>query len=182
MRTVIWKAYMNYEKEEVWLNLMASKGFVLIDYAWCRYVFEDSLPGEYTFRIELMEHHPNRPEGREYIKFMEENGVECVATFLRWVYFRKKASDGAFDIYSDIDSRLRHYQRVFRFQLILACLNIMLGLFNLILSLPFVHNEIFPVNLMVSILNLCVGTTLSGVCLRNWKKIKKLKNAKYIQE
>jgi len=43
---------------------------------------------------------------------MEESGVEAIATWYCWVYFRKKAVDGPFDIYSDIDSRITHYKRI----------------------------------------------------------------------
>jgi len=31
---------------------------------------------------------------------------------LRWVYFRKKAANGAFDMFSDADSRIRHLNRI----------------------------------------------------------------------
>src|SRR5665648_366025 len=52
------------------------------------------------------------PESQNYIKFLEENGVECVATYMRWVYLRKKSSEGPFDIYSDNDSKLSHFKRM----------------------------------------------------------------------
>ena len=47
-----------------------------------------------------------------YIKFLEENGVEYVASYMWWVFFRKKSSEGPFDIYSDIESRIKHYKRI----------------------------------------------------------------------
>jgi len=101
-----------YEKEEKWLNEMASKGMMLTDVGFCRYVFEEGTPGEYIYRLELLNHLPSHAESVAYIKFFEETGVEYVSSILCWVYFRKKAEDGFFEIYSDIDSRIKHYKRV----------------------------------------------------------------------
>jgi len=101
-----------YEKEEKWLNEMAAKGMMLTDVGFCRYVFEEGTPGEYIYRLELLNHLPSHAESVAYIKFFEETGVEYVSTILRWVYFRKKTEDGPFEIYSDINSRISHYKRV----------------------------------------------------------------------
>lgn len=90
MKTIIRKAYWNYEKEEKWLNEMSANGFALTDYFWCRYVFTDCEPGEYIYRIELLEYLPTHPVSQKYLRFMEENGVEYVASTTRWVFFRKK--------------------------------------------------------------------------------------------
>lgn len=53
MKYVIWKAYWNYEKEEKWLNEMASKGLAFTSYSWYRYVFEDAPAKEYIYRIRV---------------------------------------------------------------------------------------------------------------------------------
>ena len=128
MKTIIRKAYWNYEKEEEWLNEMSAKGLALTDYSWCRYVFTDSLPGEYIYRIQLLENPPSHPASQKYLRFIEENGVEHIASYMRWVYFRKKASDGAFDIYSDIDSKIKHYQRINQFWVALSSFELIVGL------------------------------------------------------
>ena len=112
MKHIVWKAYYDYEKEEQYLNEMSAKGLALKGYSWCRYVFEDSPRGEYIYRLQLLEHAINHPESQTYIKFMEETGAEFVASYMKWVYFRKKSVDGAFNIYSDIDSKIKHYKRI----------------------------------------------------------------------
>ena len=117
MKQVIRKAYWNFEKEERWLNRLAAQGLALTDYSWCRYVFEETQPGEYIYRIELLDHHATHPESKRYIEFVESTGAECVTTYMRWVYFRKKAADGPFDLYSDNASRIAHYRRVRAFWL-----------------------------------------------------------------
>jgi hypothetical protein len=52
------------------------------------------------------------PASQEYLRFMDDAGIETVATYMRWVYFRKRADGTPFEIYSDLDSRIAHYQRV----------------------------------------------------------------------
>jgi hypothetical protein len=117
MKHIIWKACYNYEKEEKWLNGLAAKGLAMTNYSWCRYVLEETPPGEYVYRIELLDHTASHPESRRYIAFVEETGAECVATYMRWVYFRKKAADGLFELFSDNTSRIAHYRRVRAFWL-----------------------------------------------------------------
>jgi hypothetical protein len=115
MKTRIWKAFSDYEKEEKWLNEMAAKGMAMIDYRIYRYTFDECVPGEYIYRIELLEHGANHPESVRYIRFLEENGVEHIATYNSWIYLRKKAENGAFELYNDLDSRIKHYSRIARF-------------------------------------------------------------------
>lgn len=101
-----------YEKEEKWLNEMAAKGMILTDVGFCRYVFEEGTPGEYTYRLELLNHLPSHIESVSYLKFLEDTGVEHVGSYLRWVYLRKKVQDGTFELYSDVDSKIKHYKRI----------------------------------------------------------------------
>lgn len=101
MKHIIRKVYWDYENEEKWLNEMSAKGLQLESYTWCKYVFADGVPGEYIYRLELLENLATHPESIKYIQFLEENNVEHVASYMRWVYLRKKASDGEFQVYSD---------------------------------------------------------------------------------
>lgn len=101
-----------FEKEEKWLNEMSSKGMLLTDVGVCRYSFVKGNPGEYTYRLELLENHPYSPEGFAYISFLEEMGIEHVGSVLRWVYLRKKTADGPFELYSDTESKISHYKRI----------------------------------------------------------------------
>ena len=49
---------------------------------------------------------------------------------MQWMYFRKKAADGAFDLFSDIDSRMEHLKRIERLLCGLALGNLALGISN----------------------------------------------------
>ncbi|MDD3169048.1 MAG: DUF2812 domain-containing protein [Eubacteriales bacterium] len=55
---------------------------------------------------------PSSCESKSYIRFLEETGVEHVASIFRWIYVRKKVSDGALDLYSDIGSKIRYMKRL----------------------------------------------------------------------
>jgi hypothetical protein len=184
MKYVIRKAYWDFEKEEAWLNQMAAKGMALIDYSWCRYLFEDCKNGEYIYRIELLENLPSHPESQAYIRFMEESGVECVATYARWIYFRKKAADGPFDIYSDRDSMITHYKRINALWITLAVTEILVGMINVLYGIWTLINgrNIGSTNIGASILVLSLGVFFLVMALKTGKKIKKLMQEKLIRE
>ncbi len=104
----------DFEKEEKWLNEMAAKGMHLTDVGFCRYVFEEGTPGEYQYHLEWLPQLPTHPESLAYIRFIEETGAEHVGSLKKWVYFRKRVTEGAFDLFSDLDSRISHFRWVAR--------------------------------------------------------------------
>lgn len=125
------KLFINYEKEEKWLNEMAAKGYNFINYTIGTYTFEGGTPGEYIYRIELLKEMPSNPESEAYIKFMEESGIKCIDTSWRWVFFQKKASDGEFNLFSDYDSKINHYKRILTLLGIVSVSNLLIGLNNI---------------------------------------------------
>jgi hypothetical protein len=114
MRKTICKWFFawNFDKEEAWLNEMAATGLALVAVSGICYTFEQSEPGEYGIRIELLNNLPSHPESEQYIRFLEGTGAEHIGSTLRWVYFRKKKVNGTFDLFSDYDCRIRHLNRV----------------------------------------------------------------------
>lgn len=141
----------NFEKEERWLNEKAANGQNLRDVGFCRYVFEDGKPGEYIYRLEMLDEHPNHYKSVEYLRFLEETGVEHVTSILKWVYLRKKASDGPFDVYSDIDSKIKHYQRIIKFANIIIFLQMAIGIPSFLMCLREGYtNNPYLVNLILA--------------------------------
>ena len=47
-----------------------------------------------------------------------------------WVYFRKKTSEGPFDLLSDIDSKLNHLQRIGTMLAMIGGANLVIGVLN----------------------------------------------------
>jgi hypothetical protein len=187
MKHIIWKAYWDYEKEEKWLNEMSAKGMALTDYSWCRYVFEETSDYQYIFRIELLENMPSHPESIAYLRFLEENGVECVASCMRWVYLRKKAAEGPFDIYTDISSKIRHYKRMFILWNTLMFAWFAAGLANLIIGVvnlgigDKLENSSYC-NLAIGICLVILGFLFLRLGLPIRKKIRELERLKTIRE
>lgn len=114
MRRIVYKLFSigAFEKEEKWLNEMSAKGMQLVSVGFCRYEFEQGTPGKYVYRLELLDSLPSSAESVAYIKFIEETGVEHIASYIRWVYLRKKATDGPLELYSEISSKIKHYKRI----------------------------------------------------------------------
>ena len=119
-----WFWVWDFEKEERWLNEMALQGWVLDGVGWCTYHFRKCEPGEYSVRLEM------RPYDEGYVNFMNETGAEFVGRMMMWIYFRKKAEDGAFDLYSDLDSKIAHLDRIGRMLAIIGGLNLVCAVMN----------------------------------------------------
>ena len=119
-----WFWVWDFEKEERWLNEMALSGWVLDKVGYCRYEFIACEPGEYTVRLEMHEH------DEAYLGFMKETGAEYVGRMVSWIYFRKKAEDGSFDIFSDIDSRIKHLNGIGHMLSFVGFANLLMGMAN----------------------------------------------------
>lgn len=125
MKQVIHKCFFlwDFDKEEKWLAQMSAKGMQLTVVSYGSYTFEEGEPNEYDYRLEMLEDLPSTTNGMDYIRFMEEAGVEYLGSVNRWVYFRKKHTEQGFDLFSDLDSRIRHVQRILLLASILTLIN-----------------------------------------------------------
>ena len=179
MRKVIKKFFSawNFDKEEKWLNEMAAKGLCLVAVGFCRYEFEECLPGEYAIRLELLEHHPSHPESAQYIAFMEETGAEQIGSYMRWVYFRKKTAEGSFELFSDFDSRIRHLKRIISLIGVLAGLNVWLGIYYIVLF--FMLEQVIN---LIGFVSIAIGLWALWGTARLMKKKKMLVREKQIYE
>ena len=119
-----WFWVWDFEKEEDWLNEMAMNGWVLEDVGFCTYHFVRCEPGEYSVRLEMY------PQDESYMSFMEETGAEYAGRMVRWVYFRKKTADGPFDLFSDIDSRISHLDKIGKLLAAIGGANLLIGILN----------------------------------------------------
>lgn len=187
MKHIVYKACWDFEKEERWLNDMAANGLALSDYTWGRYAFAETPRGQYLYRIELLEHAASHPESQAYLRFLEENGIECVTSYMRWVYLRRDASEGPFDIYTDLDSNLLHYRRIGTFWNMLTAAEWAAGACNLAVGIANIEaggrlGNFTSGNLVMGIGLLALGLLffLLGVPIR--RKIRSLKKQKTINE
>lgn len=176
MRKVIHKLFLvwNYEKEEAWLNEMAAQGLALVAVGFCRYEFEDCVPGEYKIALDYL--NKSRAENQKYIEFLEETGAEHVGSIVRWAYFRKKTAE-PFSIFSDNSSKIALFTNVMHVLLAVMILN--LSAFSLNIGNYFVHRD--PV-FLVCCINLFLAFVLLYGYWRFYKKRKKLKEEQKIFE
>ena len=113
-----------FEKEEDWLNEMAMNGWVLENVGFCTYHFVRCEPGEYSIRLEM------HPYDEAYLSFMRDTGAEYVGRVMMWIYFRKKTADGPFDLFSDIDSRISHLDKIGKMLSAVGGVNLAIGAVN----------------------------------------------------
>lgn len=187
MKKIVWKPYWDFEKEEAWLNSMAAQGYSLTDYSWCRYVFEKTPDYTYTYRIELLDQLATAPESREYIEFLESTGIECVAHYMRWVYLRKANTGGVktepFNLFTDYDSRITHYKKVFKFFFVLFCMELCIGISNAMIGLATLSEHTgLGVNFYVSLPLLLLSLLFGSLSYSIRKKIRFLKKEQAIHE
>ena len=76
----------DFEDEDKWLNDMAAKGMNLTRVGFGKYVFEKGTPGEYQYHLEWLKRFPWHPESRDYIRFLEDTGVEHIGSFKKKAY------------------------------------------------------------------------------------------------
>lgn len=180
MRQTIYKFFFawDFEKEEKWLNEMSAKGLQLVSVGFCKYVFEKGMQGEYTYKLEFLENLPSNYQSTSYIDFLKETGIEYIGSVFRWVYFRKKATSGKFEIYSDIESRIKHYKRIMALLAVLTPL----GIFTAILNWSRFSKEGDASRLvLVSITALLAVLLILGIAKIS-RQIKRLKKEKLIRE
>lgn len=137
MKHVVWKWFINVEKEEKWLNLMADKGFQLTSFRFGRYVFNQDKENQYTYKIDLLKQPLHYPKGKAYLAFLAEQQVEYICHSMQWIYVRQIKSNEPFQLYTDITSTIEYTKRIQTFYIMLACAMLVIGIstFTTIISL-----------------------------------------------
>jgi hypothetical protein len=173
-----WFFLWEFEEEEKWLNEMSAKGLQLVGVGYCKYIFEEATPGEYNYQLELLKQSPASSESIKYIRFMEEMGVEHIGNMLRWAYFRRKATEGEFEIYSDLESKISYLKRIVGFMFIFVPFLLWAAIVN---GLNYINGS-NSLSLYVSILDLLVLSMNSHGLYRLNSKIQRLRHEKLIRE
>lgn len=106
------KLYLDKDAETNWLNEMSKKGWALKSFFAGFYTFEKCEEGRYAYQIDCGEKLFKVSD--EYREFMKEAGIEIVQTWGWWVILRKPASEGEFELYTDVESSIEHYSKIRR--------------------------------------------------------------------
>ena len=119
------KIYFDKDEETKWLNQMAEEGWALKSFFAGFYHFVECEKGAYIYQIDFTDKFVNVSE--DYREYMQELGIEIVQIWGYWIFLRKVASEGKFELYTDAESAREHYTKIrnmFRVGLIVeaACL------------------------------------------------------------
>ena len=106
------RLYLDKDKETTWINEMANKGYTLKSFCAGFYNFEKCEPGEYVYQIDFGSKMFSVSD--DYREFMAENNIEIVCLWGYWIILRKRASEGEFVLYTDVDSSIEHYTKILK--------------------------------------------------------------------
>lgn len=144
----------DWEEEERWLNEMAAQGWHFVKYNFpFRYTFEQGEPNAYQYQLQAMEHRIGSHEGQAYLAFLRELNIEMVWSYLFWAYLRKPNDGRPFELFSDVQSKMKHMRRFACIPLCclcVLCLNLMWGAPILISSGGFVGGVLVTLEIILA--------------------------------
>ena len=119
----LWRFYTvaDYEKEEAFLNEMSRAGWNLTAVGFCRYIFRRGTPGEYLYKLDMVERTESDEVKESYFNFLTDCGIRVVGEFKDWIYLQKRAADGPFDTKNDTYAKLRQVNKVYSFSIRTVC-------------------------------------------------------------
>lgn len=167
-----WFWSWNLEKEEKWLREKSEKGLQLYKVHLGRYYFKEDKSVKYKYQIQLLNIFNIGDENNKYISFLEEMGVELVDRLWMWGYFRQLDNEDSFEMFSDIDSKIKHLVKI-RFLFIFV-----LNLNTLIAIINSTRDE---TGNFILITGICIIVSIIGSFIVG-RNIKKLKRERMIRE
>lgn len=107
--------FIDFDKEEKWLNEMSRQGWCLWHTNGYVYRFKKSEPGEYLFQIDFDEDYINK-SNEDYVNFRSSCGDIFVHEWDSKIYWKRKASDGPFENGDNVAAKLRLAHKAFTLQ------------------------------------------------------------------
>lgn len=119
----VWRFYTiaEYEQEEQWINEMAKEGWNLTAVGFARYIFRRGTPGEYIYKLDMVERTASDEVRESYFNFLTECNIRVVGELKDWLFLQKKAADGPFDMKDDTYAKLRHINKIYSFTMRTFC-------------------------------------------------------------
>ena len=130
MKKVRYRFYLDYEKEEKWINEMAAQGWHLKKFLLGSFTFTKGEPGAYIYRNEFITG-KSLKEKKDYFQFLSDSGITIIHEFGGWVYMKKAAAEGPFELYTDTASKIDYFKRMLNIFLFLFFINVWMGILNI---------------------------------------------------
>ena len=140
--------FVDFDKEEQWLNDMVAKGWDFYRTSGVIYRFKKCTPGEYIYQIDFKEK-KSKDEVADYISFRSSCEDQLAHQWKSKIYWKRNAAAGPFEAENNIAAKLRLTNKAFQFHL-----NSFIGL-TLIAAFAFL--VLMP-----------LGRHLSGCCFAKW--------------
>lgn len=116
---------------ENWVNNLACQGWHLKKFTWIRFTFERGEPGSHIYRHDELERFGTYYE-EDYLTFLESTGIEQVDRSGNFVFFRKAAQGGPFELYTDKKTKIGSLSKKMALFFSLILLNLYFGISGLI--------------------------------------------------
>ena len=119
----VWRFWTiaEYEQEEQWINEMARDGWALTAVGFCRFIFRRTRPGEFIYKLDMVERTTQDELKESYFNFLTECGIRIVGEYKDWIYLQKRAADGPFDMKNDTYAKLRKVNKIYSFAIRTIC-------------------------------------------------------------
>lgn len=98
------------EEMERYLNKMSNEGWQCCDIVRDELCFMRGEENEYTYRVQYF-YESRDGEKDDYLRTLGETGAALVGEYGEALILRKKTADGAFELYSDLDSQIAALER-----------------------------------------------------------------------
>ena len=192
MRRVIHKFFWIWqlEKEQAWINEMASHGYSLEHAGRLTFEFDETEPDKYIYKEIFLKGWGESAENLKYFRFLEEMGIKVVCYInypgTCWVYTRalKEEYPDGIELYSDIDSKINYQKVMAGYLIFVIAFTLFAALLNtsIVVSSLLRHNMLMTLNLICAILMLalCVASVIAAV--KAFIKIGNLKKERKIHE
>lgn len=179
MKKVRYRYYLDYEKEEKWINEMAEQGWHLKKWFLGRFTFAKGDPGSFIYRNEFIIE-KSKKEKKEYFELLEDSGLTIIHESGGWIYMKKAAAEGPFELYTDTHSKIDYYKRMLNIFLVLFFVNVFAGIVNTGIlgdqSLPKLMNSV------IGFLNIAVAIILTFPIIKIIQRKRALKRSKDLFE
>ena len=192
MRRVVHKLFWIWqlEKEQAWVNEMASHGYALEHAGRLTFEFDETEPGKYIYKEIFLKGWGESVENLKYFKFLEEMGIKVVCYInypgTCWVYTRALKQDypDGIELYSDIDSKINYNKVMAGYLIFVIVATLLSALLNIsvVVNSWTMHGTLMVLNLICSVFltALCIASAIATV--KAFVKIANLKKERKIHE
>lgn len=191
MRRVIHKIFWIWEleKEEAWINEMASHGYSLEHAGRLTFEFEETEANKYKYKELFLKGSAYSAENQKYFRFLEEMGIKVVCWINYpgrcWVYARALSEDypNGIELYSDIDSQINCLKVTLGYLIFCVALMLFAAVLNLSIVITSAFtNSLAVLNLICSIAMFALCTAAVTASVKTIIKINRLKKERAIHE